>query len=147
MRSLKAAGGLVVLAVWTAPLVGCGDDGNGRVVVRGAEDTLVAASPPPGARPLPGGVTGAMAAEGRRLFSETCVVCHGPDARGTQLGPSLVDDEWIHVSGEYGEILRLIREGVPEPEEHPVPMPPLGGGAYTEAEVRALAAYVYSLDR
>ncbi|MDP9349359.1 MAG: cytochrome c, partial [Gemmatimonadota bacterium] len=88
-----------------------------------------------------------VAARGRKLFAETCGVCHGPDAAGTQLGPSLVDAEWLEGSGTLPEIERVIREGVLQPRQHPVPMPPLGGGDYTEEEVRSLAAYVYSLGK
>jgi mono/diheme cytochrome c family protein len=88
-----------------------------------------------------------MVAEGREQFGTTCVVCHGPDARGTQLGPSLRDGEWLNVSGDYQEILRLVHTGVPEPERHPVPMPPRGGGAFTEEQLRAVAAYVFSLSQ
>lgn len=141
MRSLELLG-VLALAVGVVPLGGCengGEPEEAEVVVRTA--------PPPGTRPLPGRVTAEMAAEGHALFEETCVVCHGPDAGGTQLGSSLVDDEWTHVSGEYEEIVRVIRTGVEDPEDYPVPMPPLGGGDYTDEEVRALAAYVYSLGR
>ncbi len=94
---------------------------------------------------LPAGVTAAMVADGRKQFGTTCVVCHGPDAGGTQLAPSLRDGEWLNVSGGYEEIVTLIHAGVPEPRQHPVPMPPRGGGPFTEEQVRALAAYVYSM--
>lgn len=140
MRSVELVA-VLALAAGSAVVGGCGNGAEEEA----AEEVVVRTAPPPGARALPGGVSAAMAEEGQALFEETCVVCHGPDAGGTQLGPSLVDDEWINISGEFEEIVRLIHTGVEEPEEHPVPMPPLGGGDYTEEEIRALAAYVYSL--
>ena len=35
--------------------------------------------------------------------------------------------------------------GVPKPKEHPAPMPPKGGAPLTDDQVKAVAAYVYSL--
>lgn len=139
--------GALVLA--SAPLAGCGGDGGTAERPRNTvqdepEDSALPRAPDV---PLPQGVTAEMVGEGRRLFGTTCVVCHGPDAGGTQLGPSLRDGDWLNVSGEYAEIVRLIHQGVPEPEEHPVPMPPDGGGSFTAEQVRSLAAYVYSLRR
>lgn len=95
---------------------------------------------------LPQGTTAEMAQQGRELFI-TCATCHGLDARGTQLGPSLRDGEWIHGSGELAEIERITREGIAEPKEFTVPMPVMGGGQYTAEEIRALSAYVYAISR
>ncbi|HEX2189021.1 MAG TPA: c-type cytochrome [Longimicrobiaceae bacterium] len=138
----------VALLMAAAPLAGCGGErAGGEDAARGAaqEEPDDSVLPRPAGVALPQGVTAEMVGEGRRLFGTTCVVCHGPDARGTQLAPSLRDGEWLNVSGDFGEIERLIHTGVPEPEEHPVPMPPDGGGVFTAEQVRSLAAYVYSL--
>lgn len=94
---------------------------------------------------LPAGVTPAMVVEGEQLFGTACIACHGPEAGGTQLAPSLRDDAWINVDGSYDEIVALVRDGVADPEEYPVPMPPRGGGAFDEAQLRALGAYVATL--
>ncbi|HEV2148616.1 MAG TPA: cytochrome c [Longimicrobiaceae bacterium] len=148
MRIAELVGVAAALVLAAAPLAGCGDDGDAGArpgnVVEEPDDSALPTAPDV---PLPQGVTAGMVGEGRKLFGTTCVVCHGPDAGGTQLGPSLRDGEWLNVSGEYDEIVGLIQQGVPEPEEHPVPMPPLGGGTFTAEQVRALAAYVYSLRR
>jgi mono/diheme cytochrome c family protein len=147
MRRAGLVGVLVALVLGVAPLAGCrGEKGGGAAAAEEPEEEVKGAAAP-GARPLPAGTTPKMAARGRKLFAETCTVCHGPDAAGTQLGPSLVDAEWLEGGGTVPEIERVIREGVPEPQEYPVPMPPLGGGSYTEEEVRALSAYVFSLGR
>jgi mono/diheme cytochrome c family protein len=97
---------------------------------------------------LPEGVTAEMAAQGRQLFAGSggCQACHNPQATGTQLAPDLTDDTWINVSGRnYDEIVSLIKTGVPQPHEHPAPMPPMGGANLTDEQVDALAAYIVSL--
>lgn len=95
---------------------------------------------------LPAGVSMEVAERGRELFP-TCGVCHGMEGQGTQLGPALRDAEWIHISGTLEEIARITRSGVPSPEEFPVPMPVLGGGSFDEADLEAVATYVYLLSR
>ncbi|HEX2094193.1 MAG TPA: cytochrome c [Longimicrobiaceae bacterium] len=151
MRRVEQAGRVVALLVMVLMLAGCerdgGNEGRRKTTGSSADPVSDSALPRTSGVALPQGVTTAMVDEGRRLFSTNCVVCHGPDAGGTQLGPSLRDAEWLDISGEYGEIERVIHTGVPEPGEYPVPMPPNGGGRFTAAEVRAMAAYVYSLSR
>lgn len=144
MRRVDLAGWLLAVALGTTALAGCkGGEGNGGAAPR---ETAPAEEPEiVPTRPLPAGTTPKAVAQGRKLFRNTCAVCHGPQGEGTQLGPDLRDAEWLNVSGEFAEIERVIREGVPEPQEFPVPMPPHGGGAYTAAELRALAAYVHSI--
>jgi mono/diheme cytochrome c family protein len=38
-----------------------------------------------------------------------------------------------------------VTNGVPQPKEHPAPMPPKGGAQLSDDQVKAVAAYVYSL--
>ena len=49
-------------------------------------------------------------ARGERLFAQHCVPCHGDTAEG-HIGPSLVDDEWLH-GGTRDDIRRTIREAM-----------------------------------
>ena len=84
--------------------------------------------------------------QGRELFLP-CAVCHGLDGLGNLLGPSLRDGEWIHGRGSLEEIEALIRTGVAAPRNYPVPMVPMGGGAFDDAELRAVASYVYAISR
>ena len=93
----------------------------------------------------PAGVTQAMVDEGAKLFPNPCAACHGPDAHGTAAAPNLADNQWITISGSYDEIVHTIHVGVPNPKEHPGPMPPLGGGSFNDEQVRQLAAYVFAL--
>jgi mono/diheme cytochrome c family protein len=97
---------------------------------------------------LPEGVTQEMVAEGKVLFEGAglCLTCHGMDAKGTTLAPNLTDGEWLNITGRnYEEIVNLIMTGVPQPKQHPSPMPPKAGSSITDAQVRAVAAYVFSL--
>jgi cbb3-type cytochrome c oxidase subunit III len=96
---------------------------------------------------LPAGVTAAMINEGQQIFTSTgnCYTCHGPDAKGTQLAPNLTDSEWLNISGKYDEIVKTVHTGVPQPKQHPAPMPAMGGAQLTDDQVNSVAAYVWSL--
>jgi mono/diheme cytochrome c family protein len=75
-----------------------------------------------------------------------CLMCHGADAKGTPgLAPNLTTGKWLNGDGTYPFIVRTVQNGVPEPKQGPAPMPPMGGAQLTPEQVRAVAAYVYSL--
>ena len=75
-----------------------------------------------------------------------CYTCHAPDGRGTlTVAPNLTDSLWLHGDGSYGAIVATITAGVPQPKESSAPMPPMGGPPLTPDQIRAVAAYVYSL--
>ena len=104
-----------------------------------------------GARPAvaqaPAAVTPAAIALGDTLFHSkaNCYACHGANAQGV-IGPNLTDAEWIHSDGSYDAIVKQITTGVTaEESKSKIPMPPKGGSQITDDEVKAVAAYVYSL--
>jgi mono/diheme cytochrome c family protein len=104
-----------------------------------------------GARPAvaqaPAAVTPAAIALGDSLFHSkaNCYACHGANAQGV-VGPNLTDAEWIHSDGSYDAIVKQITTGVTaEESKSKIPMPPKGGSQITDDEVKAVAAYVYSL--
>jgi mono/diheme cytochrome c family protein len=101
--------------------------------------------PPPGE--LPQGLTAEQGAEGRRLYRTACVMCHGEQAEGTQLGPPLAEGEWSRGGGAFEEIVQVVTEGAPATDGYGVPMPARGGGAMDDEQIRAVAAYAYSLSR
>ena len=72
----------------------------------------------------------ALVDRGREAFNGAggCTACHGSDATGSALAA-------------------VIRTGVPEPKQYSAPMPPKGGASLSDAQVCAVAAYVYSLSR
>lgn len=145
-----------------ALLAGCAPDREGGYDAVGhrTRDELPAATNPPPPPPvaglvggggadlasvsLPQGVTAEMVAAGESSFG-LCAACHGPGGRGSAVGPALNDGEWIHISGEYDEIVGIITSGVAQPRQYPAPMPAMGGGSFTEEQVREIAAYVYAI--
>lgn len=98
---------------------------------------------------LPEGVTQEMVAEGKEIYgtSGLCYVCHGQNAEGMPgLGANLNDDEWIHIDGSYESIVQNILNGVDASKSTTgTAMPPKGGSAITDEQVRAVAAYIYTL--
>ncbi len=98
---------------------------------------------------LPPAVRAAMIERGRAVFSGpgACFACHGSDARGA-LGPSLADSVWLHSDGSYEAIIQQVQQGVPAAQSKSgVVMPPRGGTQLSDQDVRAVAAYVWSLTR
>ncbi len=96
---------------------------------------------------LPDGVTPEMIQEGAQLFNGLgiCMACHGPDAKGTAIGPDLTDDEWLHIDGSFEAIVSQILAGVlADQSKSGQVMPPKGGSSLTDEQVRAVAAYVWS---
>lgn len=63
---------------------------------------------PPEKNPLAGNPEAVAA--GRKLFDESCQICHGGDARGGR-GPALASGEFLHGS-EDPQIFQNIREGI-----------------------------------
>ena len=95
----------------------------------------------------PAAVTPAAIAKGDSIFHQAglCYACHGSNAEGA-VGPNLTDAEWLHGDGSYDMIVATVTSGVPaEKAKKGVPMPPKGGSSISEEDVKAVAAYVYSL--
>ncbi len=97
----------------------------------------------------PAGVTDMMVQEGAQIYAGAgiCAACHGPDAKGA-IGPDLTDGEWLVGDGEYKQLVDQISKGVSADEatnELGAIMPPKGGAAITDAQVSAVAAYVWTL--
>jgi mono/diheme cytochrome c family protein len=80
-----------------------------------------------------------------RIAAGNCYTCHGPTGKGTPSGPDLTDGQWLDCDGSYESLVNVIAKGVPRPKRYPIPMPPTGGVPLTPDQVRAAAAYVYSL--
>ncbi len=108
------------------------------------------AAKPPGGGGGGGPASPELVALGDSIFhgqvgGAACTACHGQDAKGSPVGPNLTDGEWLNTDGSYEGIVKTVTTGVPQPKKAPAPMPPKGGAALTDAQVRAVAAYVYSL--
>lgn len=157
-----------VLAIAFVALVAtaaCGQKNNAAGT--GADTTASAAQPAPstsaaatttpaagGAAPaavtippnLPQGVTAQMINDGNTIFhgAGNCFTCHGADAKGTSLAPDLTATTHLWVS-DYPSYVKLIMAGVPQPKQHPAPMPAKGGSTITDDQVKAVAAYEWAL--
>lgn len=96
---------------------------------------------------LPEGVTKELVRHGREIYSGigNCYSCHGANAMGTALAPSQVDTVFLNIPGTYESIVQVISTGVPQPVEHPAPMPPEGGADLSAQQVRAVGAYIYAI--
>lgn len=99
----------------------------------------------------PSGATAAMVLEGRGLYrTGTCTICHGFAGKGGA-GPDLTDNVFLHNSGKFEEIIEIINTGVPvekfkSPNSNPgLFMLPRGAMSITDAQLRSLAAYVWTL--
>ena len=113
------------------------------------------AKPPEGTNPdaglsVPAGATQEMVALGDRIYhgqvgGGSCTGCHGSEGKGTPLGPDLTDQKWLWSDGSYAAIAKTITDGVAQPKEYRSPMPPMGGAQLTDDQVKAVAAYVWSL--
>jgi glucose/arabinose dehydrogenase/mono/diheme cytochrome c family protein len=118
------------------------------------------ANPPEGSHPdagaaagssaLPAGVTKAMIALGDRIYhgqvgGAACTGCHGESAKGSVLGPDLTSKNWLWGDGSFQSIMKVISDGVPKPKKFRAPMPPMGGSELTPQQLKAVAAYVWSI--
>ncbi len=144
-RNAFAFARLVVAFFAIFVVVGC----SGRAATEDANvvDDLRVAASRPAARPET--VTDAMVEEGQQIYAGAgiCAVCHGPDATGA-IGPDLTDAEWLLDDGEYEQIVARILSGVTRAEATNslgATMPPKGGAPITDAQVRSVAAYVWTL--
>lgn len=138
------------------------DDNRGRIyriTYRGPATAARAAAPAPvyaaaaasgDALPTPPGATAEQVALGRRIFhgeaaGGTCSGCHGSEGAGGGMGSTLNKGQWLTSDGSLAGIAKVVREGVPEPKEHAVPMPALGGAQLSDADVAAVSAYVWAI--
>jgi len=96
---------------------------------------------------LPPGVTAAMITNGKKLFGGAglCMACHGPQGKGLT-GPDLTDATWLHHDGSYDALVKQITEGIDEKASKTgQTMPAKGGSSISDDDVRAVAAYVWTL--
>ncbi len=159
MRTSKWSVVAVALSVG-AGLVACGGGDQGaetnteqpaaeaNAPAATADTTQVAsAGQGPAIGQVPEGATMEEVQQGEQIFHGVgnCYTCHGMDAKGTQLAPNQTDSVWINIDGSYQAIINTVKTGVPQPKEHPAPMPPMGGASLTDQQVHDVAAYIYAI--
>lgn len=144
-----------------------GDDTRGRIwriTYSGSKDVAVSAAPKPkyakreaddhgvASLPLPPNVTREELALGARIFhgekGGTCSGCHGANGTGAGgFGPRLNTDERIWVDGSLSSIEKVIKTGVLKPKRSSTGMPALGGAPLSDADVHAVASYVWAIEK
>jgi mono/diheme cytochrome c family protein len=92
---------------------------------------------------------GSLLARGDSVFhgrgvGPVCSACHGREGVGTPMVSSLIDNHWSYTDGSLEGIREVTRTGI---EDAPSPMPPMGGATLSEADLDAVAAYVYWISR
>jgi mono/diheme cytochrome c family protein len=126
--------------------------------VHALASTGTGASPPEGihpdagAAPLPVPPDGSpdQVALGDRIFhgqadGGTCAGCHGSDGKGTPMGSDLAGGKWAWSDGSVASIAKAIRTGVAKPKTHSGIMPPMGGVTLSDADLTAVADYVWAI--
>jgi mono/diheme cytochrome c family protein len=100
--------------------------------------------------PVPPGATAEQVALGKKIFhgevaGGTCAGCHGADGIGTPVGADLTSGTWLWGDGSLRSITDIIKNGVPQPKQHPGAMPPFGGVSLSDNDLAAVAAYVWAI--
>jgi len=113
---------------------------------------LLALAPPVAAQTadsLPPGVTPELVARGKVIYngSGLCMACHGTNAKGVT-GPDLTDTTWLHHDGSFEALVKQITAGIDDKASKTGQiMPPRGGSAISDEDVKAVAAYVWTLSK
>jgi glucose/arabinose dehydrogenase/cytochrome c5 len=96
--------------------------------------------------PIPPGSTKEQVERGSKIYQNgSCAGCHASDANGSALGSDLTSGKWLWGDGSVQSIAQIIKTGVPHPKEHIGAMPAMGGATFSQAELDALAVYVWAL--
>lgn len=103
---------------------------------------------------VPDSITPQRVLEGSNLFNAgSCGACHAVAGRGVGVrAPDLSDIEWLHSEGDFDGIFETIFWGVSEDEmkavtPRPFEMHPRGGMNVDREQMKALAAYVWTVSR
>jgi mono/diheme cytochrome c family protein len=84
-------------------------------------------------------------ASGEELFAANCAACHGVDARGSDQGPSFLNDTYVPSHHADGAFLIAVRTGVQPHHWNFGPMPPRPG--LSDQDVADIVAYVRAQQR
>jgi disulfide bond formation protein DsbB len=129
-----------ILALTAGVLVAAG------VVACGGPAAPTAA--PPASKPTAAAKVG-DATRGQQLFTQSCVSCHGPDAKGLPgLGKDMTTSAFIKAQSD-AQLLDFIKKGRPvgDPANTTkVDMPPKGGNpALTDTQLMDIIAFIRTL--
>lgn len=77
-------------------------------------------------------------AEGKKIFSGTCLPCHGGNGEGNAVGPNLTDKYWLH-GGSLGDVFKTITNGVPDKGMQ------AWGKTFSPVDIRNISSFILSL--
>ncbi|HTR79929.1 MAG TPA: cytochrome c [Gemmatimonadaceae bacterium] len=81
---------------------------------------------------------------GDSLFNNSrCAKCHGARGTGGDDGPRLDTGHWQQISGSLADIIKVTTDGAPGGAG--IDMPPRGGTGFSDDQIKAVAAYVWTL--
>ena len=100
--------------------------------------------------PMPPGIARDQLVLGDKIFhgqaaGGTCAGCHGADGKGSTVGSDLTSGRRLWNDGTLASIANVIRAGVAKPKAHTGLMPPKGGAELSDAELNAVASYVWAI--
>jgi mono/diheme cytochrome c family protein len=142
-----SSGEVMILAQRVALVAVLAAAGAGSASAQTSSETKSTTDTSSKAAPAGAAITPELIAQGDKVFHGpgNCYACHGSNAQGL-VGPNLTDAEWIHSKGTYEDIVAQVTKGVPKEESKSgIVMPPKGGSSISDDDVKAVAAYVYSL--
>lgn len=90
-------------------------------------------------------------AEGKKIYEMNCAACHGVDAKG-DIGPSLVDSEWMYVEGPMGDdtLFFVIADGTKKDQEFETRKAkggmPSWGEFFGKKKLWSLVSYIRSIE-
>ena len=87
----------------------------------------------------------AIASSMARSPAEPAQAATASDGKGSSVGSDLTSGKWLWGDGSVAAITRTIDSGVPKAKEHSGAMPPMGGAQLSQADVAAVADYVWAL--
>ena len=138
----------LVLSSAVVALGACGGKKSSQTPTPAGGGAAAAAAAPA----KPAAVTPANIAMGDSIFNNgSCQNCHGKGGIGATNAPALTGKSWLQLTtGSYDEIVGIITSGVPvekiKDKTHTRAMGARGGRmALTDAQIQAVAAYVYTL--
>jgi disulfide bond formation protein DsbB len=143
-------GALLIPTLVGALLLGTACAGGGGAPAAAPTKPAAGAAAP--AKPAAGQAAAAgNVAQGRTLFQQSCMSCHGPEAKGLPgLGKDMTTSEFIKGQTD-AQLLEFIKKGRPVSDPAnttKVDMPPKGGNpALTDAQLNDIIAFMRSLQQ
>lgn len=115
----------------------------------GSSEQTASAPPPTQTATAPTSASPASAAEGKKLFQQTCAACHGMEGQGVpNLGKDMTTSAFIKKLSD-AELVAFIKQGrMPGDPANTtgVAMPPKGGNpALQDGQLQAIVAYIRTL--